>query len=66
MTVQPASSWQMVLDQLRLEMSMAHFNTWVHDKEFYPSRVTSRPSVLPTLLPASGWPADAPAQYLAC
>jgi chromosomal replication initiation ATPase DnaA len=33
-TLQPERAWQMVLDQLRAEMSVASFNTWVKDTEF--------------------------------
>jgi chromosomal replication initiation ATPase DnaA len=33
-TLQPERVWQMVLDQLRVEMSVASFSTWVKDTEF--------------------------------
>jgi chromosomal replication initiation ATPase DnaA len=34
MNVQPERAWQMVLGQLRLQMSVANFNTWVNNTEF--------------------------------
>jgi hypothetical protein len=33
-TIHPERAWQMVLDQLRAEMSVASFSTWVKDTEF--------------------------------
>jgi chromosomal replication initiation ATPase DnaA len=34
MNLQPERAWQMVLDQLQMDMSVASFNTWVKDTEF--------------------------------
>jgi chromosomal replication initiator protein len=33
--IRPEKAWQMVLDQLRREMSRASFDTWVRDAKFY-------------------------------
>lgn len=34
-TLLPERAWQMVLDQLQMEMSLASFNTWVKDTQFF-------------------------------
>jgi hypothetical protein len=32
--IQPERAWQMALDQLRLDMPKASFDTWVRDTSF--------------------------------